>query len=124
MTASAATVGSRTANPDAVLERLHRFVYWTDDCISIPGLDRRVGLDPLIGLIPVWGDAIGALVSCYVPYEAYRVGAPPRLILKMLAVIVAEAFVGAVPLIGDLIDAVVKSNRINVQLLEDYLSAA
>jgi len=124
MTATAATASISAADADAVMERLHRFVYWTDDCISIPGLDRRVGLDPLIGLIPVWGDAVGALISCYVPYEAYRVGAPPQLILKMLAVIVAEAFVGAVPLIGDLIDAVVKSNRINVQLLEDYLSAA
>jgi hypothetical protein len=124
MTASAATLGYNAADTDAaVLERLHRFAYWTDECFSIPGIDTRVGLDPLIGLVPVWGDAITALVSCYVPYEAYRAGAPPLLILKMLAVIVVEAFVGAVPLIGDLIDAMVKSNRINVQLLEDYLGA-
>ena len=104
-------------------ERLDRFAYWSDDCIPIPGLDARVGLDPVIGLVPVWGDIITAVISCYVPYQAYRVGAPPSLIFKMLVVIIADAVSGSIPVAGDLIDAALKANKMNVQMLKDYLGA-
>ena len=103
------------------IERLDQFAYWADDCIPIPGTNFRIGLDPIIGLVPGWGDAVTAVVSCYVPYQAYCVGAPPSLIFTMLAIIVADATVGAVPVIGDLIDAFVKSNKMNVQMLKDHL---
>lgn len=104
-----------------LVERLDQFAYWSDDCIPVPGLDARIGLDPVIGLVPVWGDVIGAVVSCYVPYQAYRVGAPPSLIFKMLVIIIADALSGSVPVAGDLIDAALKANKMNVQMLKDYL---
>lgn len=121
MTAHAAASGFSPSVVDDVVERLDRFAYWSDDCIPIPGLDVRVGLDPLVGLVPVWGDVLSAVVSCYVPYEAYRLGVPPSLIFKMLVIIVVEAFVGSIPVAGDLIDAVVKANKANVELLKDHL---
>lgn len=115
-----------TANAEAssvteVVERLDQFAYWTDECITIPGLNVRVGLDPIIGLVPGWGDAAGAIISCYVPYQAYCAGAPISLIFTMLAIILIEAVVGAIPVVGDLVDAVVKSNKINVEMLKDHL---
>lgn len=121
MTAAAAAPGFGSADVDATLDRLDQFSYWADDCISIPGLNARVGLDPIIGLIPGWGDAVGAIFSCYVPYEAYRIGAPPSLIFKMMVLIIAEAFLGAVPIAGDIADALLKTNRINVDLLREHL---
>lgn len=123
MTADAAAPGFSASDVEDVVERLDRFAYWTDDCIPIPGLDARVGLDPLVGLIPVWGDVITAVVSCYVPYEAYRLGVPPSLVFKMLMIILVEALVGSIPVAGDLIDAVVKANKTNVELLKDHLGA-
>jgi len=116
-----ATLGFSASDTESVVERLDRFAYWSDDCIPIPGLNARVGFEPLVGLVPVWGDVIAAVISCYVPYEAYRVGAPPSLVFKMLVIIVADAFAGSVPVAGDLIDAVVKANRMNVELLKDHL---
>ena len=104
-----------------VVERLDQFAYWMDNGISIPGLNVRVGLDPIIGLMPGWGDVVGAIVSCYVPYQAYRAGAPISLIFALLAIIVIEAVVGAIPVAGDLVDAAVKSNKINVRMLKDHL---
>jgi hypothetical protein len=118
---TAAAPGFGAANVDATLDRLDRFAYWADGCISIPGLDGRVGLDSIIGLIPGWSDAVGAFFSCYVPYEAYRIGAPPSLIFKMLVRIVAEAVLGTIPVAGDIADALLKTNRINVALLRDPL---
>jgi hypothetical protein len=116
-----ATLGFSASDTESVVERLDRFAYWSDDCIPIPGLNARVGLEPLVGLVPVWGDVITAVISCYVPYEAYRVGAPPSLVFKMLVIIVADAFAGSIPIAGDLVDAVVKANRMNVELLKDHL---
>ncbi|MFB6232583.1 MAG: DUF4112 domain-containing protein [Salinibacter sp.] len=120
MTADAAP-GFGASDIDGVVERLDRFAYWSDECIPIPGFNARIGLDPLIGLVPVWGDVISAVISCYVPYEAYRVGAPPSLVFKMLVIIVADAFAGSIPIAGDLLDAVVKANRMNVEMLKDHL---
>ena len=119
--AATAAPGYASAETEAVLKRLQRFAYWMDDCIPIPGTDIRVGLDPLVGLIPVWGDAASAVVACYVPYEAIRAGAPPSLVFKMLFYIVAEAALGAVPIFGDIADALLKTNEINVEMLADYL---
>ncbi|MCS3667768.1 hypothetical protein GGP85_001959 [Salinibacter ruber] len=118
MTANAA--GSNASNSE-VLERLDQFAYWMDDCIRIPGLDVRVGLDPILGLVPGWGDAAGAIISCYVPYQAYRAGAPISLIFTMLSIIVVEAVVGTVPVVGDLVDAVIKSNKMNVRMMREEL---
>lgn len=121
MTADAAPLGFDASSTGDRVERLDRFAYWSDDCIPIPGLDARIGLEPLIGLVPVWGDVVTAVVSCYVPYEAYRVGAPPSLIFKMLVIIIADALAGSIPVAGDLIDAALKANKINVQMLKDHL---
>jgi hypothetical protein len=118
MTASAAP---SNASPTEVMENLDQFAYWMDDCIRIPGLNVRVGLDPIIGLVPGWGDVAGAIISCYVPYQAYRTGAPISLIFTMLTIIVAEAAVGSIPVAGDIVDAVIKSNKVNVQMLKDHL---
>jgi len=106
-----------------LVERLDQFAYWSDDCIPIPGLNARIGFDPVIGLVPVWGDVITAVISCYVPYQAYRVGAPPSLIFKMLVVIIADALSGSIPVAGDLIDAALKANKMNVRMLKDHLRA-
>jgi hypothetical protein len=115
--------GFGASDPAEVVERLERFAYWSDDCIPVPGLDARIGLDPLIGLVPVWGDVIAAVVSCYVPFAAYRIGAPPSLIFKMLVLIIADALSGYIPVAGDLIDAAVKANKMNVEMLKDHLGA-
>ena len=118
MTANAA---ASNVSVSEVVERLDQFAYWMDNGISIPGLNARIGLDPIIGLVPVWGDALGAIISCYIPYQAYRAGAPSSLIFTMLTIILAEAIVGSIPVVGDLVDAVIKSNQVNVRMLKDHL---
>lgn len=111
-----------TAEQQAALDRLRRFAQIMDAAVDLPWLNQRVGLDALVGLIPVYGDVATALVNCYVPFEAYRLGAPLPLVARMLLNLVLDALVGLVPVLGDLIDAVWKPNLRNVALLERYLS--
>ncbi|WP_319575940.1 DUF4112 domain-containing protein [uncultured Desulfobacter sp.] len=101
------------------LERLARYL---DSLIKVPGFNARFGLDGLIGLIPGFGDTIGALISSVVISEAARLGAPKVLLLKMALNIALDALAGTVPVLGDLFDFVWKANQRNVYLLDSYLA--
>lgn len=102
------------------LARVRRLAYLLDDSIRIPGFGR-IGLDPLIGLIPGAGDAAGALLSGYIVVRAARLGAPLPILLRMLLNVAVEAVVGVVPVLGDLFDARWKANARNAGLLAEYL---
>ncbi len=106
---------------EATLKRLDRFSYWTDSNIRIPFTSFRLGLSPIIGLVPVVGDFIGLVLSLYVLYEARRVGASKRVQLKMIRNMVIEFLGGLVPVIGDAFDAVYKANTRNTELLRAWL---
>ena len=104
---------------DPRLARVRRLAWVMDRSIPLPG-GGRIGLDPLIGLWPGAGDAIGAVVSLFIVYEAARVGLPLRVIGRMIVNILIEALAGTVPLFGDVFDAVWMTNARNVKLLEDH----
>lgn len=101
------------------LQRLRALARLLDSCIPLPG-GFRVGLDALIGLVPVVGDVAGALLSGYIVNEARLLGAPGSVLLRMSMNLLIETVVGAVPLVGDLFDAGFKANLRNIALLERY----
>lgn len=101
-------------------QRLERLAWYLDSAVRIPGTQVRLGLDPLIGLVPLIGDSISALISCYILNEAAQMGIPRSVLIRMGINIVLDATVGAIPLIGDIFDVTWRANRRNVQLLQDY----
>ena len=103
----------------ARLKRLRGVAWLMDRSIPIGG-GRRIGLDPIIGLIPGFGDWVGAAVSLLVVYEAIRLGLPRAVIGRMMVNILIEAGVGAVPLLGDLFDAAWQANSRNLRLVETH----
>lgn len=102
-------------------KRLDRLAWYLDDSIQLPGLKARIGIDPLIGLIPGIGDTLGAIVSSYILSEAARLGAPKSILLKMAFNIAVDAIAGALPIFGDLFDFGWKANQRNARILGDYL---
>ncbi|MFB6305067.1 MAG: DUF4112 domain-containing protein [Haloferacaceae archaeon] len=100
------------------LRRARLLARLLDDAVRIPGTSFRVGLDPLLSLVPVGGSALGFLCSLYVVAEAARAGVPARTLAAMLARIAADAVVGSLPLVGPAADAVVRANRRNVAAFE------
>ena len=89
-----------------------------DDLFRVPGLGWRFGLDPLIGLIPGFGDTATSLVSFYILVNAVRYGVPKITLLRMGLNVAIDYAVGSVPLVGDFLDARWKSNRRNLDLLK------
>jgi hypothetical protein len=93
-----------------------------DSAIGIPGTRFRIGLDPILGLIPGGGDTLGLFFSCLIVLEASRLGASKSTLGKMASNILIETLVGTVPVVGDLFDATWKSNVRNMQLLDEHLN--
>lgn len=104
------------------VERLQRLARLWDSAIRIPGTRVRVGLDPLVGLVPGFGDAAGALVAAYIVLEAARFDVPGATLLRMLANVAIDALVGTVPVLGDIFDVAWRANLKNVALIEHHLA--
>lgn len=89
-----------------------------DDKFRIPGTNLRFGLDSLLGLLPVGGDALGAVATISLFYLAVQQGVPRPVLLRMALNVGIDALIGSVPILGDLFDLVWKANRKNLQLIE------
>ena len=72
-----------------------------DEFIRVPGTKFRVGLDPLIGLVPGLGDTSSALISAFALIQAARRGVPKILLARMSLNILVNEIVGTIPIIGD-----------------------
>lgn len=88
-----------------------------DTMIPIPGTRFRIGLDPLIGLLPGIGDAIANLLGSVILIIAARLGVPRIVLARMSLNVLLNGVIGAVPGIGDLFSAWFRSNVRNVDLL-------
>jgi hypothetical protein len=115
---------SRSAHVDArrTRDRLARFAWLLDSAFRIPGTRVRIGLEPLLGFVPGIGDALGKTLSAWIVYEAWRLGVPTRLLLRMLGNILIDTLIGIVPLVGDIGDVFWRANRMNIALLDAHLA--
>ncbi len=93
-----------------------------DSSIGIPGTKRRIGLDPILGLVPFVGDFAGAILSGYIVLAAARAGVPTFTLIRMIGNIAVDTLVGSVPLLGDVLDAGWKSNTMNIALFERHVA--
>lgn len=104
-----------------ILRRLRLISHLLDNSIPIPGTNQRIGIDPILGLLPGAGDIVGSALSTYIVFEAARFGLPRETLVRMVGNILFETFTGTVPILGDVVDATWKANMRNLALLEAHL---
>ena len=92
-----------------------------DTAFEIPGLGWKIGLDPVIGLIPGVGDAVTTVISLYIVTTAMKLGAPRIVVARMLVNVMIDALFGALPVVGDVFDVWFKANARNLALYERSL---
>jgi hypothetical protein len=109
---------------NARLARLRRLAWLIDGAFRLPGTGFRFGLNSMIGLLPVGGDAVLGLISLYIIYEAAQLGIPRPKLLKMGAIVALEVIGGVVPIVGDLFDMALKANLRNLRIIEDHVRPA
>jgi hypothetical protein len=111
------------STPAQTLARLDMISNLLDNAFTIPGTNRKIGIDALIGLLPVVGDMVAALLGSYLVWEARRLGAPPLIIARMIGNLAFDTVIGAVPFLGDVFDVAFKANRRNFMILKKHLES-
>ncbi|WP_079890773.1 DUF4112 domain-containing protein [Halococcus agarilyticus] len=110
-----------SARERGALKRSRAMATLLDDAIPIPVIGYRVGIDPVLSIVPISGDLAGAALSMHIVAEAARLGVPPKTLALMIGDVAVDTVTGSVPVAGTLFDAVWKPNRRNVARLESYL---
>jgi hypothetical protein len=91
-----------------------------DSRFVIPGTNIRFGIDPLLSLLPVFGDLITFVVSGMLIYTMRNHGASRNVAIKMILNATLDALIGAIPLVGTIFDIFYKANDRNVKLLKEH----
>jgi Domain of unknown function (DUF4112) len=128
-TVHAAPIRNHAERRRLARERLIRLSHLMDAAIEVPVLRTRVGLDAVLGLVPVAGDLLSAGIGLFLVAQARELGASRWLQARMIGNLLADAALGAVPLAGDIADVYFRAHLRNLKLLqkelgEPYLDAA
>lgn len=107
--------------PADVRRRMEAMERLLERSLTIPGTSIGVGLDAVLGLVPVVGDAIAAALGAYLLWEAKNLGLPKWKLWRMAGNIAIDAAVGAVPVVGDVFDFAFRSNSRNLKLVKRHL---
>lgn len=102
------------------LEALRHVARLLDSAFQVPGTSYRIGLDPVMGLIPGLGDFVSPLFAIALLWQSRDLGLPRVVQLRMIANVAIDAVLGFIPLVGDLFDFAWKANDRNYALLERY----
>lgn len=103
------------------LNRLDRYAKFNDSQFRIPFTKFRIGVDSIIGLVPVVGDTTGLMLSLYLVFEAFKLKVSSRLKVRMLGNVLLDFLIGLVPVFGDIADIAFKANNRNMTLLKGYV---
>ena len=110
------------ASRRAALDRIDMLATLLDTAFILPGTNVRFGVESLLRLLPGAGDVLASALSCYLLYEAHRIGVPRLLLARMTGNVIIEAIFGAVPVAGDAFDVFFRANRRNAMLLREHFA--
>ena len=108
-------------DPVSVRRRIEAMEHLLERSVTIPGINRPVGLDALAGLVPVVGDVIAAALGAYIVWEASNLGLPKWKLWRMAGNVAFDSAIGAIPVAGDLFDFVFRSNTRNLKIVKRHL---
>jgi hypothetical protein len=111
---------SSSESREETLDRLDMLARLFDTAFILPGTNIRFGVEAVMRLVPGIGDAAASALSCWLLYEAHRLGVPKHVFARMAANVAIEGLVGAVPFLGDMFDVGFRANRRNVKILQEY----
>ncbi|WP_244497698.1 DUF4112 domain-containing protein [Mesorhizobium sp. Root695] len=114
-------LGFRDAEAASAVAELDLLAALLDSRWRIPGTSIRFGLDAVVGLVPVLGDAATGIVSAYIVLRARSCGAGNILVARMLGNVLLDTVVGSTPVLGSIFDVYFKANNRNITLLRRHL---
>ncbi|MEW4468182.1 DUF4112 domain-containing protein [Parasphingorhabdus sp. JC815] len=108
-------------DPQAVRTRVEAMEKVLERAFVVPGINKPVGADALVGLIPVVGDIVTAIMGAYIVWEARNLGMSRWQITRMATNVGIDTALGAIPLAGDAFDFFWRSNTRNLRIIRKHL---
>jgi hypothetical protein len=102
------------------LDALRKVAQLLDSAFVVPGTSYRVGLDPILGLVPGLGDLVSPIFTIGILWQARELAIPRVVLLRMIFNVAIDSLLGAVPVVGDLFDFAWKANNMNLALVERH----
>ncbi len=117
----AKSLPAMSKDPHAVRQRVEALEQLMERSFHIPGTKVPIGLDSIVGLVPVLGDIVTAAMGAYMVWEARNLGMSKWQLIRMAANVGVDTALGAVPLAGDLFDFIWRSNTKNLRIIKKHL---
>ena len=108
-------------DPASVRRRIEALERLLDRAFVLPVLNRPIGLDAIVGLVPVAGDTIAAAMGLYLIWEARNVGMSKWQLTRMAGTVGFDWLLGSVPVAGDVFDIFYQSNSRNLKRIRRHL---
>lgn len=108
-------------DPASVRQRIEAMEHLLERSFTMPVINRKFGLDFIIGLVPVVGDVVTAAMGTWIVWEARNLGMPGWKIARMMGNVGLDLVLGAVPLVGDAADFLFRSNSRNLRIIKRHL---
>jgi hypothetical protein len=108
-------------DPQSVRQRVEALELLLERSFHVPGTKIPIGLDSLVGLVPVLGDIVTAAMGAYMVWEARNLGMSKFQLMRMAANVGIDTLIGAVPLLGDMFDFLWRSNSKNLRIIKKHL---
>lgn len=108
-------------DPAAVRQRIEALEKVLERMFVVPGINRPVGLDVILDLVPFAGDLIGTVLGAYIVWEARNLGMPKWQIARMAGNVGIDTLLGAIPWVGAIPDFFFRSNTRNLRIIRKWL---
>lgn len=103
------------------IEKMEAIANWLDSQFKLPGIPIRIGMDSLIGLIPIVGDSVTFISTAYILGKAHSYKLPWHVKMRIIGNGFIDWLIGSIPLIGDIFDIGWKANLKNVALIKKHI---
>ncbi|MBO6608448.1 DUF4112 domain-containing protein [Altererythrobacter sp.] len=105
----------------SIRQRVEAMEMLLERSFKVPGTNIPIGLDAIIGLVPVLGDIVTTALGAYMVWEARNLGLPKWKLWRMAGNVALDTAVGAVPVVGDAADVLFRSNTRNLRIIKKHL---
>ncbi len=112
---------STGSDPASIRARVEALELLLERSFRIPGINVPIGLDALIGLVPVLGDVVTTAMGAYIVWEARNLGLSKWQLTRMGANVAFDTVIGLIPVVGDAADFVFRSNSRNLRIIKKHL---
>ena len=108
-------------DPDSVRRRIEAMERLLERMFVVPGINRAIGLDVILDVLPIGGDLVGALLGTWLVWEAKNLGMSKWQMARMMGNVGIDALLGLIPFVGAIPDFFFRSNSMNLKIIHRHL---